>query len=65
MKNHGFSKTMSDRCVFVKKFSDNDFIIFLLYVDDMLIADQDASKIYNLKKELNKSFAMKDLESAK
>ena len=37
MENHGFSKIKCDHCVFVKKFSDNDFIILLLYVDDMLI----------------------------
>ena len=51
--------------MFVKKFSDNDFIILLLYVDDMLIVGKDTSKIDNLKKELSKSFAMKDLGSAK
>lgn len=45
----------------MKKFGDNDFIILLFYVDDMLIDDQDVSKIDNLKKELSKSFIMKDL----
>ena len=56
---------MCDYCIFVKKFGDNDFVILLLYVDDMLIVGQDASKIDNLKKELSKSFAMKDLGLAK
>ena len=37
MENHGFNKTKYDYCVFVKKFDDNNFIILLLYVDDMLI----------------------------
>ena len=37
MENHSFNETMCDHCVFMKKFSDNDFIILLLYVDDMLI----------------------------
>ena len=60
MENHGFSKTMCDHYVFVKKFGDNDFIILLLYVDDMLIIGQDANNIDNLKRELSKSFAMKD-----
>ena len=60
MKNHGFSKIMCDHCVFVKKFGDNDFIILLLYVDDILIISQDTSKIDNLKREPSKSFAMKD-----
>ena len=33
-----------------KKFSDKDFIILLLYVDDMLIVDKNTSKIDELKK---------------
>jgi len=32
-----YKKTSSDHCVFFQKFSDDDFIILLLYVDDMLI----------------------------
>ena len=62
MKNHGFSKTLCDHCIFMKKFGDNDFIIILLYVDDMLIVGHDASRIDNLKRELSKSFIMKDLD---
>ena len=61
MENYGFHKIMCDYCIFVKKFSDNDFIILLLYVVDMLTVDQDASKIDNLERELNKSFVTKDL----
>ena len=37
----------------------------LLYVDDMLIVGHDSKKISALKKALSKSFAMKDLGSAK
>ena len=65
MENHGFNKTMCDYYIFVTKFGDNDFVILLLYVDDMLIVGQDASEIDNLKRELSKSFAMKDLGLAK
>ena len=65
MGNHGFNKTMCVHCVFVKKFSDNNFIILLLYVDDMLLVNHNASKIDHLKKELSKSFAMKDFGLAK
>uniref|UniRef100_A0A3Q7IWF6 Reverse transcriptase Ty1/copia-type domain-containing protein n=1 Tax=Solanum lycopersicum TaxID=4081 RepID=A0A3Q7IWF6_SOLLC len=54
-----------DHCVFVQKFSDNDFIILLLYVDDMLIVGKNTSKIHELNKELCKSFSMKDLGHAK
>lgn len=38
-----------------------NFIILLLYVDDMLVIGGDASKIRELKKELSNAFAMKDI----
>ena len=61
----GYKKTTSDHCVFVKMLGDDDFIILLLYVDDMLIVGRNVSRINNLKKELSKSFAKKDLGPAK
>ncbi|PHU23194.1 Retrovirus-related Pol polyprotein from transposon TNT 1-94 [Capsicum chinense] len=61
----GYKKTSSDHCVFVQSFLDDDFIILLLYVDDMLIVDKNASRIDELKKQLCKSFAMKNLGHAK
>ncbi|KAH0642979.1 hypothetical protein KY289_033953 [Solanum tuberosum] len=65
MGEQGYKKTSLDHCVFVQKNSDNDFIILLLYVDDILIVGRNTSKIDELKKELCKSFAMKDLGHAK
>ena len=65
MGEQGYKKTSSDHCVFVQKFSDNDSIILLLYVDDMLIVGKNTFKIDELKKELCKSFCMKDLGHAK
>ncbi|QHO13807.1 Retrovirus-related Pol polyprotein [Arachis hypogaea] len=65
MEGHGYSKTSFDHCVYVKKFSDGDFIILLLYIDDMLIVGHDTKKIESLKKDLNRSFAMKDLGPTK
>ena len=35
MGEHGYGKTTSDHCVFVKKFPYIDFIIFLLYAGDI------------------------------
>ena len=49
-----------DHCCYVK-FFDNSYIILLLYVDDMLIVGSGIEKINNLKKQLSKQFAMKDL----
>ena len=65
MGEQGYKKTTSDHCVFVQKFSDDDFIILLLYVDDILIVGRNPSRITNLKKQLSKSFSMKDLGPAK
>ena len=50
MGEQGYKKTTSDHCVFVQKFSNDDFIILLLYVDDMLIVGQNIFRIDNLKK---------------
>jgi hypothetical protein len=65
MQEQGYRKTTSDHCVFVQKFPDGDFIILLLYVDDMLIVGMNSSRIGRLKKQLSQSFAMKDLGPAK
>ena len=53
-----------DHCVFIKRF-DSDFIILLLYVDDMLVRGKDIRKIISLKNKLSKFFDMKDLGSVK
>ena len=65
MIEHGYKMNKTDHCVFVRKFSDDDFIILLLYVDDMLIVGRNISKISELKETLSKSFAMKDLGPAR
>ena len=61
MGEQGYRKTTSDHCVFVQKFTDDDFVILLLYVDDILIVGRNVSRIDSLKKQLSKFFAMKDL----
>ena len=65
MTYHGYHKTLADYYVFVKKFEGGDFLILLLYVDDMLIVGRDPKKIRSLKKVLSKSFAMKDMGQVK
>ena len=65
MVTHGYIKTNFDHYVFVQKFSNDNFIILLLYVDDMLIVGRDITKIKYLKKEMSKTFAMKDLGATK
>ena len=65
MVNQGYKRTVSDHCVFIKRYSYGDFISLLFYADDMLIVGHHRSKIYKLKEELSKSFAMKDLGRAR
>lgn len=65
MMSHKYKRTNADHCVYVKRFADGDFIILLLYVDDMLLVGKDVEKIKKLKKDLGKSFDMKDLGPAK
>ena len=59
--DHGYNRTTSDHYVFVKRSNDDDFIIILLYVDDMLIVGHDIKRIQSFKVELSKFFIMKDL----
>lgn len=65
MCDQGYLKTTSIHCVFVRKFSNNDSIILLLYVNDMLIVWKRISNINMLKKKLGESFVMKDIGIAK
>jgi hypothetical protein len=65
IEEQGYKKTTFDHCVFVQIFPDGDFIILLLYVDDMLIVGMNSSRIDRLNKQLSQSFAMKDLGPAK
>ena len=63
IKSQTYTKTYSDPCIYFKIFSENNFIILLLYVDDMLIVGKDKGLIEKLKGDLSKSFDMKDLHS--
>lgn len=60
-----YNKTNVDHIVFPKKFSNGYFIILLLCEDNMLIIGHDFIKIQKLKRELSKSFAVKDIGPAK
>ena len=65
MMGHGYTRTNADHCVYVRKFPNGKFVILLLYVDDMLTVEKDVEVIGNLKKDLFKSFDMKDLSPAR
>ncbi|TXG57650.1 hypothetical protein EZV62_015479 [Acer yangbiense] len=55
------TRCLKDSCVYYHVFEDGMIILLLLYVDDMLIACQDMSRIQKLKMQLSKEFDMKDL----
>jgi len=61
----GYKRGEYDCCVYSRAFDDGHMIILMLYVDDMLIACRDMSKINELKRILNSEFDMKDLGAAK
>ena len=60
----GYNRLNSDHCAYYKRFEDNDFIILLLYVDDMLVAGLNKDWIQELKAQLAREFEMKDLGPA-
>lgn len=64
MHKEGFQKCNADHCCFFKRYQSN-YIILLLYIDDMLVAGSDMDEIRNLKMQLSKEFDMKDLGPAR
>ncbi|GKA25382.1 retrovirus-related pol polyprotein from transposon TNT 1-94 [Tanacetum coccineum] len=47
-----YNRLHADPCAYFKRFGDNDFIILLLYVDDMLVAGPNKDRINKLKDQL-------------
>ena len=58
----GYNRLNSDHCAYYKRFEDNDFIILLLYVEDMLVVGCKNDRVQELKVQLTRKFEMKDLE---
>ena len=65
MITNEFVRCQSDHCVYVKKITNGNYVILLLYVDDMLVAGSSMQDIVDLKKKLANTFDMKDLGEAK
>ena len=59
-----YNRLSSDHCTYYKRFGDNDFIILLLFMDDMLMVDPNKYLIHELKAQLAREFHMMDLEPA-
>ena len=65
MTEQGYSRCHSNHYVYFKRLDNGRYIIFLLYVDDMLVTGSNMQDINVLKMKLAKSFAMKVLGAAK
>ncbi|KAK9137192.1 hypothetical protein Sjap_007786 [Stephania japonica] len=57
----GYNGLNADPCAYCKRFGNNDFIVLLLYVDDMLVSGPNKDRIQELKAQLAREFEMKDL----
>ncbi|KAL2652471.1 hypothetical protein R1flu_020599 [Riccia fluitans] len=67
MKSQGFTRSMENPCVYLKRVSNETLglVILVLYVDDMLIVAKDKSEVEKLKAQLSAEFSMKDLGPSK
>lgn len=65
VKTQGYVRSEYDMCVYFKVDAKGVYVYMLLYVDDILIALMDKTKIDKLKKILNLEFDMEDLGNAK
>jgi hypothetical protein len=65
MVSLNFTTSEYDHCVYLKMLENDIFIIFVLYVDDMLVARKFMVKINRLKAQLAREFDMKDLGTTK
>ena len=64
MKKEKFLQSDYDLCVYVRSGNTPKAIYLLLYIDDMLIASGDKTKIQKMKDSLSREFEMKDLGRA-
>ncbi|RWR98561.1 hypothetical protein B4U79_05827, partial [Dinothrombium tinctorium] len=59
-----FEQNPCDWCIYTKK-TEEEFIMVLVYVDDILIASKNIASIQHLKTNLCENFSMKDLDEVK
>nr|GEU29048.1 Gag-Pol polyprotein [Tanacetum cinerariifolium] len=59
-----YNRLHADPCAYFKRYGNDDFIILMLYVDDMLVAGPNKDRINKLKAQLAKEFEMKYLGPA-
>ena len=63
IKAYGFIQTYGEGCIY-KKVSGSSIAFLILYVDDILLIENDTEFLNGIKGYLNKNFSMKDLDEA-
>ncbi|CAL8990174.1 unnamed protein product [Prunus brigantina] len=63
IKSQSFIDNPVDECIYMR-FNGKDFIILLLYVDDILLASSNLSLLHDTKRMLSTHFDMSDLGEA-
>jgi hypothetical protein len=63
IRSFDFTENKVDNCIYVK-FKEKDFTILVLYVDDILLVNNDKNMLYETKSFLCSNFDMKDLGDA-
>ena len=61
--SYGFVEMTVDRCIYMKVVG-SEFIILVLYVDDILLAASDRGLLHDVKNYLSSNFEMKDMGEA-
>jgi len=59
----GFKENTVDRCIYLKA-NGSKVIFLILYVDDILLANNDLDLLHEIKKFLSRNFEMKDMGEA-
>src|SRR6266481_8785273 len=64
LKSIGFSRSMADECIYIKK-AHNLTLIIMIYVNDLGLFAMSKNEMAELKKELKDNFTMTDLGEMK
>ena len=64
MRSQSYNRSNEDSCLYMKKCLDDSYLILVLYVNDMHIADKNKDELSKLKKILSQTFRMKKLGNA-
>jgi hypothetical protein len=65
MVSQNYTRSGYDHCVYFKKLNNGILMIFVLYVDDMILEIKIITEINKIKAQIARTFDMKDLGSAR